>query len=66
MNHAYELAAPGAPEEWEHTVVGDGDDAGLVFVYRWETLVDRASALGCRRPDRRHVERSSDGRTSAA
>jgi 8-oxo-dGTP pyrophosphatase MutT (NUDIX family) len=34
-NHAYELDAPDAPEAWEHTVVGDGDDAGLVFVYRW-------------------------------
>ena len=37
-NHAYELEAPGAPDAWEHTVVGEGDDAGLVFVYRWEPL----------------------------
>ena len=37
-NHAYELEAPGAPDEWEHTVVGDGDDAGLVFRYRWTPL----------------------------
>jgi ADP-ribose pyrophosphatase YjhB (NUDIX family) len=37
-NHAYELEAPGARDEWEHTVVGDGDDAGLVFRYRWVPL----------------------------
>jgi 8-oxo-dGTP diphosphatase len=37
-NHAYEVEAPGAPEAWEHQVFGDGDDAGLVFVYRWEPL----------------------------
>jgi 8-oxo-dGTP pyrophosphatase MutT (NUDIX family) len=37
-NHAYELAAPDAPEAWAHTVAGDGDDAGYVFVYRWEPL----------------------------
>jgi 8-oxo-dGTP diphosphatase len=37
-NHAYELESPGARDEWEHTVVGDGDDAGLVFRYRWVPL----------------------------
>ncbi len=37
-NHAFELEAPGAPDEWEHTVFGDGDDAGFVFRYRWEQL----------------------------
>jgi 8-oxo-dGTP diphosphatase len=37
-NHLFELEAPGAPDTWEHTVAGDGDDAGLVFVYRWEPL----------------------------
>lgn len=37
-NHAFEVEAPGARETWEHDVVGDGDDAGLVFVYRWEPL----------------------------
>jgi len=37
-NHAYELEAPGARDEWEHTVAGDGDDAGLVFHYRWVPL----------------------------
>ena len=37
-NHVFELEAPGAPDEWEHTVFGDGDDAGFVFRYRWEPL----------------------------
>jgi ADP-ribose pyrophosphatase YjhB (NUDIX family) len=37
-NHAYELEAPSAPDAWEHTVLGDGDDAGLVFRYRWVPL----------------------------
>jgi 8-oxo-dGTP diphosphatase len=37
-NHVYELEAPGAPERWEHVVFGDGDDAGLVFLYRWVPL----------------------------
>jgi ADP-ribose pyrophosphatase YjhB (NUDIX family) len=38
-NHAFELEAPGAPDAWEHVVAGDGDDAGLVFLYRWVPLV---------------------------
>jgi 8-oxo-dGTP pyrophosphatase MutT (NUDIX family) len=37
-NHAYEVAAPAAPDGWEHTVVGRGDDAGLVFRYRWAPM----------------------------
>ena len=37
-NHAFEVEAPGAPDAWEHAVVGDGDDAGLVFRYRWTPL----------------------------
>lgn len=37
-NHAFELEAPDAPEAWEHVVAGDGDDAGLVFRYRWVPL----------------------------
>ena len=38
-NHAFEVEAPGAPDAWEHVVAGDGDDAGLVFLYRWVPLV---------------------------
>jgi 8-oxo-dGTP pyrophosphatase MutT (NUDIX family) len=45
-NHAYELAAPGAPDAWEHVVVGDGDDAGLVFVFRWEPLTPTLELWG--------------------
>lgn len=45
-NHAYELAAPAAAETWEHEVFGDGDDAGLVFVYRWEPLTGELRLWG--------------------
>ena len=31
----FHLVAPGAPDEWEHTVTGDGDDNGLVFSFFW-------------------------------
>ena len=37
-NHAFELEVPNPPDEWEHVVAGDGDDAGLVFRYRWVPL----------------------------
>lgn len=37
-NHAFELEAPAAPDTWTHVVAGDGDDAGLVFLYRWVPL----------------------------
>jgi 8-oxo-dGTP pyrophosphatase MutT (NUDIX family) len=36
-DHAFELraAADSLADTWEHVVHGDGDDAGLVFCYRW-------------------------------
>ena len=38
-NRAFEVHAEGdPPDEWEHEVHGTGDDAGLVFSYRWETV----------------------------
>jgi 8-oxo-dGTP diphosphatase len=38
-NHAFELEVEGdVPDRWEHTVLGDGEDAGLVFLYRWEPV----------------------------
>jgi 8-oxo-dGTP pyrophosphatase MutT (NUDIX family) len=49
-NHAYELTAPDAPDEWEHVVVGNGDDAGLVFRYRWERLSPDLSLWGSSDP----------------
>ena len=49
-NHAYELEAPGARDEWEHTVVGDGDDAGLVFRYRWVALDPKPTLWGTSDP----------------
>jgi 8-oxo-dGTP pyrophosphatase MutT (NUDIX family) len=39
-NHAFEVRTPGheGADTWEHVVHGDGDDAGLVFRYRWEAV----------------------------
>jgi ADP-ribose pyrophosphatase YjhB (NUDIX family) len=38
-NHAFEIrAVDDVPDLYEHVVLGDGDDAGLVFLYRWEPL----------------------------
>ncbi len=39
-NHAFEVRAAGCepPDSWEHVVHGKGDDAGLVFLYRWEPV----------------------------
>ena len=35
-NHAFEVQVEeDTPDSFEHVVHGDGDDAGLVFVYRW-------------------------------
>jgi 8-oxo-dGTP pyrophosphatase MutT (NUDIX family) len=36
-DHAFEVRADDAArvDTWEHVVHGDGDDAGLVFSYRW-------------------------------
>ena len=54
-NHAYEVAAPSAPDVWQHTVLGDGDDAGLVFVYRWVPLSPPPSLWGGSDPVLRHL-----------
>ena len=45
-NHAFELEAPGAPDAWEHVVAGGGDDAGLVFLYRWVPLAPAPELWG--------------------
>jgi ADP-ribose pyrophosphatase YjhB (NUDIX family) len=31
----FHLVAPNAPDEWEHTVTGAGEDNGLVFTFFW-------------------------------
>jgi ADP-ribose pyrophosphatase YjhB (NUDIX family) len=39
-NHAFEVRIDReeVADTWEHVVHGDGDDAGLVFRYRWEPV----------------------------
>jgi 8-oxo-dGTP diphosphatase len=35
-NHGFHLVLEGeAADEWEHVVLGQGDDAGLTFHFRW-------------------------------
>jgi 8-oxo-dGTP pyrophosphatase MutT (NUDIX family) len=35
-NHGFQLVADeDLPDEWDHVVYGNGDDAGLTFHYRW-------------------------------
>jgi 8-oxo-dGTP diphosphatase len=35
-NHGFHVVLDEeAPDQWEHVVIGEGDDAGLVFRYRW-------------------------------
>jgi ADP-ribose pyrophosphatase YjhB (NUDIX family) len=45
-NHAFEVEALGAPDRWEHVVAGGGDDAGLVFLYRWVPLAPAPKLWG--------------------
>jgi 8-oxo-dGTP pyrophosphatase MutT (NUDIX family) len=39
-NHAFEVrsASHESTDTWDHVVHGDGDDAGLVFRFRWERV----------------------------
>jgi 8-oxo-dGTP diphosphatase len=49
-NHAFHVVLEGEErDEWEHIVVGDGDDAGLTFHYQWLPIT-----LGLRLFDRDH------------
>jgi 8-oxo-dGTP diphosphatase len=45
-NHAFEVRLRATtPDSWEHVVHGDGEDAGMVFVYRWVQVDDSALCL---------------------
>ena len=36
QEHAFEVRSCGEPpDSWEHIVQGDGEDAGMIFSYRW-------------------------------
>jgi 8-oxo-dGTP pyrophosphatase MutT (NUDIX family) len=41
-NHAFEVRSESheSTDTWDHVVHGDGDDAGLVFRFRWEHVRD--------------------------
>jgi 8-oxo-dGTP diphosphatase len=44
------------PDTWEHVVQGEGEDAGLVFVYRWVPLDPDFRLWGSRDPVLRLIE----------
>jgi ADP-ribose pyrophosphatase YjhB (NUDIX family) len=45
--HVFHLIAPnGAPDRWAHIVHGQGEDAGMVFEYRWVDLSERVELAG--------------------
>jgi 8-oxo-dGTP pyrophosphatase MutT (NUDIX family) len=46
-NHGFQVALDAdAPDEWEHVVYGDGDDAGLVFRFRWVPITPGLRLFG--------------------
>jgi hypothetical protein len=47
IRHVFYLIAPnGAPDRWTHTVHGQGEDAGMVFEYRWVDLSENVELAG--------------------
>ena len=55
-NHAFEVELTSeAPDAWEHVVLGDGDDAGYVFVYRWEPVRAELELFDRRDPVLEHL-----------
>jgi 8-oxo-dGTP pyrophosphatase MutT (NUDIX family) len=58
-NHGFEVVVEGdAPEEWDHVVVGDGDDAGLTFHYRWVPIATDLHLFGRPHPLLERLARS--------
>lgn len=56
-SHSFHVRVTGeTPDEWTHVVVGDGDDAGLVFVYRWVPLDPEFVLWGTRDPVLRLID----------
>jgi 8-oxo-dGTP pyrophosphatase MutT (NUDIX family) len=46
-NHGFHVVLEAdAPDEWEHVVHGEGDDAGLVFRFRWVPVTGGAHLFG--------------------
>jgi 8-oxo-dGTP pyrophosphatase MutT (NUDIX family) len=54
--HAFEVhLRQEAPDRWDHVVHGDGDDAGMVFSYRW-LPVDSEIQLWAAADDRTYIQ----------
>jgi 8-oxo-dGTP diphosphatase len=55
-NHGFHVVLDEeAPDEWEHVVVGQGDDAGLVFRYLWVPLEPDPHLFGRPHPSLREL-----------
>ena len=47
IRHVFHLHAPDdTPDSWQHTVHGNGEDAGLVFNYHWVELKEGLELAG--------------------
>lgn len=56
-NHGFHLVpTEELPDEWDHVVHGDGDDAGLTFRYRWVRIADDPELFGRRHPFLRRLD----------
>jgi ADP-ribose pyrophosphatase YjhB (NUDIX family) len=50
-NHGFQLVLEAhSPDEWVHVVRGSGDDAGLVFRFRWARVQEGLHLFGRRHP----------------
>jgi 8-oxo-dGTP diphosphatase len=59
-NHGFHVVlTEEAPDEWEHVVVGDGDDAGFTFRYRWAPIDSDLHLFGRPHPLLRSLSSSS-------
>jgi 8-oxo-dGTP pyrophosphatase MutT (NUDIX family) len=61
-NHGFQLVVESnAPDEWEHVVHGQGDDAGLVFRLRWVPIGTDVQLFGRPHPSLERLAEPIDG-----
>jgi 8-oxo-dGTP diphosphatase len=63
-NHGFHVVLDErAPDEWEHVVTGDGDDAGLTFLYRWVPIARDLQLFSRPHPRVHELAAGPDART---
>jgi 8-oxo-dGTP pyrophosphatase MutT (NUDIX family) len=61
-NHGFHVVLDAdAPDEWEHVVYGDGNDAGLVFRFRWVAVEAGLQLFGRPHPSLERLAEPIDG-----